>query len=378
MDFLSILQLPATTLVVYALPFLVALTVIVFIHELGHFLVARWCGVTVEAFSIGFGKEIAGWVDRKGTRWKICWIPLGGYVRFAGDANAASMPDAETAERPREPGNFHGKPVWQRAAVVVAGPLANFILAIAIFTVGYGFVGVPYYRPLVAETLPGGAAEKAGIRAGDLIVSINGQPTKSFQDVQEAVLFRGGEILTVVVDRNGNPLNFSVTPYEDEEKDRYGRVAKFARIGVKIDRNAEQLVERLPLHRAFAKGVERTGLNIAISLKYLGRIFTGDENGSKLGGAVSIAWVASQAASTGFFDFVLIIGLISVGIGLINLFPVPMLDGGHLVFYGIEAALGRPVGPNVQEWAFRVGFSLILLLMAFGLFNDIGWLTRQS
>ena len=159
MDFLSILELPVTTLVVYALPFLVALTIIVFIHELGHFLVARWCGVTVEAFSIGFGREIAGWVDRKGTRWKICWIPLGGYVRFAGDANAASLPAAATAGQIREPGNFHGKPIWQRAAVVVAGPVANFILAILIFTAAFAALGIPVAEPRVDEVLAGSAVK---------------------------------------------------------------------------------------------------------------------------------------------------------------------------------------------------------------------------
>jgi regulator of sigma E protease len=181
MDFLSVLQLPFSTGIFYVIPFLVAIVVIVFIHELGHFQVARWCGVDVETFSIGFGKEITGWYDRHGTRWKLCWIPLGGYVKFRGDANAASMPDADAvAQAKNDPGNFHGKPLWQRAAVVAAGPIANFILAIFIFSAAFMTVGAPVMEPRVDEVLPGSAAEQAGIRKGDLIVAIEGREIDSF------------------------------------------------------------------------------------------------------------------------------------------------------------------------------------------------------
>ena len=376
MDFLSILQLPLTTLLVYALPFLAALTVIVFIHEFGHFLVARWCHVGVEAFSIGFGREIFGWHDSKGTRWKFCWIPLGGYVKFEGDANPASMPAEAAAAANRSPGNFHGKPVWQRAAVVVAGPIANFILAIVIFTLGFAYAGVPYLPPLVADLVEDGAASKAGIKIGDMVVSIDGRTIKRFQDIQEAVMFRGGESLDVVVDRQGATHRFNIVLQEKEEADAYGRVTKIALLGVRSPDRDKVLVEQLSLTEAGTKAVERTVHIVGTTFKYLGRIFTGKENGSQIGGVLSIAKVAGDAASSGVYDFVLMIGLISVSIGLINLFPIPLLDGGHLVFYGIEALLGRPLGSNAQEWGFRIGFSLVLMLMAVGLLNDIGWMTK--
>ena len=377
MDLLSLLHLPVTAAVFYALPFLAALMVIVFIHEFGHFIVARWCGVTIEAFSIGFGREITGWYDRHGTRWKLSWIPLGGYVKFLGDANPASMPDANVApDVMRDPGNFHTKPVWQRAAVVAAGPVANFILAIVIFTCGYAFVGLPYQPPLVAEVLQGSAAMKAGIVAGDMIVSIDGRKIKRFPDIQEAMLFSDGEVLAIVVERKGSELKFQITPQEMQETDAYGRVSKAALLGVKSPGPDAVLIERLPLPEAGAKAFERTGHMIFTTLEYIGRIFTGKENGSQIGSVIKIASITHDAASAGPFEFVLIIGFISVSIGLINLFPIPMLDGGHLVFYAIEAVLGRPLGANAQEWGFRIGFSLVIMLMAVGLLNDIGWITK--
>ncbi|MBC8038084.1 MAG: RIP metalloprotease RseP [Rhizobiales bacterium] len=371
MDFLSLLNLP----VFYVLPFLAALTVIIFIHELGHFLVARWFGVAIETFSIGFGREIAGWYDRHGTRWKLCWVLLGGYVKFKGDANAASQPERDSAAT-REPGNFHGKPVWQRALIVVAGPVANFILAILIFAGGYAFVGMSYLPPLVAGLSKDGAAEKIGILTGDLIVSIDGRKLKSFQDIREAVLFRAGERLDLVVDRQGQTLAFAVAPQETEEIDAYGRVTKTALLGIEQPGRDKMLVEQLSLPQAGAKAVERTGYIITTTVKYIGRIFVGKENGSKIGGAITVAKIAGEAASLGLYEFMLIIGIISVSIGLINLFPIPMLDGGHLVLYGIEAVLGKPVGANVQEWSFRIGLSLVLMLMVMGLVNDIGWITK--
>ena len=213
MDILSILQMPFSAGVLYALPFLFALLIIVFIHELGHFLVARWCGVDVEAFSIGFGKEITGWHDKHGTRWKLCWLPLGGYVKFRGDANAASMPDADAMERARhDPGNFHGKPVWQRAAVVAAGPIANFILAIGIFAAAFMIVGAPIMEPRIDEVMPGSAAEEAGLQKGDLVLSIDGSAIRNFTQVQQNVVTRAGEQLTVVVDRAGQQMTFTVVP----------------------------------------------------------------------------------------------------------------------------------------------------------------------
>jgi regulator of sigma E protease len=371
MDFLSILQLPATTLFVYAIPFLVALTVIIFIHELGHFLVARWCGVTVEAFSIGFGKEITGWVDRQGTRWKVCWIPLGGYVRFAGDANAASMPSADIAGAAREPGNFHGKPVWQRAAVVVAGPVANFILAIAIFTAAFALVGVPVAEPRVDQVLAGSAAERAGIRPGDYIRAIDGAEIEGFSDLQQAIITRAGEKMTIVIERAGQLITLEATPDQREEPDGFGGKIRIGLLGVKHDDKGDTRVERLPVTKALSESVERTWFIVSTTFKYLGKLATGRESADQLGGVISMAKAAGDAASVGLLQFVSVVAFLSVSIGLINLFPIPMLDGGHLVYYVLEALRGKPLGPEAQEWGFRIGFSLVIALMVIGTWNDV-------
>jgi regulator of sigma E protease len=371
MDFLSIVQLPATTLIVYAIPFLVALTVIIFIHEFGHFLVARWCGVAVEAFSIGFGKEIGGWVDRKGTRWKLCWIPLGGYVRFAGDANAASLPSADTAEQARQPGNFHGKPIWQRAAVVVAGPLANFILAIAIFVAAFSLVGVPMSEPRVGEILAGSAAEKAGIMPGDLIRKIDGRDMESFSDLQQAVMTRPGEPMTITIERAGQLIDVAAVPDLREEPDGFAGKVRIGLLGIKQDQTGGMRYERLPLAKSLTKGVERTWFIVSTTFKYLGKLVTGRESADQLGGPIAMAKAAGDAASLGFFQFVSVVAFLSISIGLINLFPIPMLDGGHLVYYGLEALRGKPLGPGTQEWGFRIGFSLVIALMVVGTWNDI-------
>ncbi|MGQ0484267.1 MAG: RIP metalloprotease RseP [Hyphomicrobiales bacterium] len=371
MDFLSIVQLPATTLIVYAIPFLVVLTVIIFVHELGHFIVARWCGVTVEAFSIGFGREIFGWRDRKGTRWKLCWIPLGGYVRFAGDANAAGMPSADVTAQALQPGNFHGKPVWQRAAVVVAGPLANFILAIAIFTAAFTLLGVPASEPRVGEILAGSAAEKAGIKPGDLIRKVDGRDIESFADLQQSVMTRPGEPMIITIERTGQLIDIAAAPDLREEPDGFGGKVRIGLLGIKQDQTGGLRYEKLPVAKALAKSVERTWFIVSITFKYLSKLVTGHESADQLGGPIAMAKAAGDAASVGLFQFVSVIAFLSISIGLINLFPIPMLDGGHLVYYGLEALRGKPLGPNTQEWGFRIGFSLVLALMVIGTWNDV-------
>ncbi len=372
MNLTDVLHLPLSTGVFYALPFLVALTVIVFIHELGHFLVARWCGVDVEAFSIGFGREIFGWYDRHGTRWKVAWIPLGGYVRFRGDANAASMPDAEALQRAKsEPGNFHGKPLWQRAAVVAAGPIANFILAIAIFTLAFMFVGRPVIEPRIDEVLPGSAAEQAGILKGDVIVSVDGSEIEDFTGLQQAVMSRAGEPLPVVILRNGEKINLEVTPQLREEPDNFGGKVRLGMLGVKRDPQGPINYERMGPVKAFETGVQRTWFIVDSTFRYLGKLVTGRESADQLGGPIAMAKAAGDAASMGFSQFVAVIAFLSVSIGLLNLFPIPMLDGGHLVYYAIEAVRGRPLGENAQEWGFRIGFSLVIMLMVVGTWNDL-------
>ena len=372
MSLIDLLHLPFTTAVFYALPFLVALTLIVFIHELGHFLVARWCGVDIDVFSIGFGREIFGWNDRHGTRWKVAWLPLGGYVRFRGDANAASMPDAEALARAKqEPGNFHGKALWQRAAVVAAGPIANFILAIAIFAGAFMIAGRPVVEPRVDQVLPGSAAEQAGIRKGDLIVSVDGSPITDFNGLQEAVITRAGEPLAVVIDRNGERINLTVTPQLREEPDNFGGKVRIGLIGVKRDPLATIHYEHLGPVEAIGAGVERTWFIVHATFSYLGKMVTGRESTDQLGGPIAMAKAAGDAASNGAFQFFAVIAFLSVSIGLLNLFPIPMLDGGHLVYYAIEAVRGRPLGAAAQEWGFRIGFSLVIMLMVVGTWNDL-------
>jgi regulator of sigma E protease len=372
MDVLNLVQLPVSTAIFYAIPFFVAIVVIVFIHELGHFLVARWCGVSIEAFSIGFGKEVTGWYDRHGTRWKLCWIPLGGYVKFKGDANAASMPDAAAmAQAANDPGNFHGKPLWQRAAVVAAGPVANFILAIGLFSAAFMTVGSPVMEPRVDEILPGSAAEQAGIRPGDLIVEIQGSEIERFSDIQQAVITRGGEELKVVIMRDGQRQDLLLTPQIKEENDGFGGKMRIGLIGVKHNPDGAVKFERMGPLAALEAGVERTWFIVDATIRYIGKLFTGRESTDQLGGPIAMAKAAGDAASLGFYQFIGVIAFLSVSIGLINLFPIPMLDGGHLVYYAIEAVRGKPMGERAQEWGFRIGFSFVIMLMVVGTWNDL-------
>lgn len=368
MELSSLVNLPFG----YILPFLVAITVIVFVHEFGHFQVARWCGVKVEAFSIGFGREIFGWFDKYGTRWKICWLPLGGYVRFEGDANAASMPGEVAPDVVRGPGNFHSKAIWQRALIVAAGPIANFILAIFIFTAAYSVIGVPYAEPRVDEVLPGSAAEEAGLMKGDYIRKVEGRETKSFASVQEIVWQKGGVPLAIVVDRGGQEIDLTLTPRLQEVPDGFGGNIRIGLLGVKHDPATDTpLFERYSLPQAFVKGVERTWYIIATTGNYVAKLFTGNESINQIGGPIAMAKGAGDTASSGGLAFISFVALLSVSIGLINLFPVPMLDGGHLVFYAVEALRGKPLGPNAQEWGYRIGFSFVVMLMLIGIWNDV-------
>ncbi len=366
MSIMDVLSAPTD----YLLPFIVALTVIVFIHELGHYLVARWFGVTIEVFSVGFGREMFGWHDRHGTRWKVCWIPLGGYVKFKGDANATSLPEA-TSE-PADAGNFHGKPVWQRAAVVAAGPIANFILAIALFTGLFAFAGMPSTEPRAQSVMAGSAAEKVGILPGDLIKAVDGRPIETFNDLVAAVQFRGGETLNLQIDRSGTPVTLKIVPEVKEESDGFGGTIRVGRLGIKIEnKNGVTPMRRLPFTEAVAKGTEQTWRIVSLTFVSLGKIFKGEESAKQIGGMISMGKAAGDAASSGAYGFIGLIAFFSVSIGIINLFPVPMLDGGHLVYYAIEAVRGKPVGQQAQEWGFRVGLSLVVMLMAFGFGNDL-------
>lgn len=356
----------------YLLAFVVALSVIVFVHEFGHFIVGRWCGVRAEVFSIGFGRELFGLTDRRGTRWKFCLWPLGGYVKFEGDANAASKPNPEDAGA-LSLTSFHAQPLWQRAAVVVAGPVANFLLAVTIFWGAFALIGEPYFDPVVDEVRKDSAAEKAGIKAGDRILRVDGKTIAAFEDISRAVWLHAGEELEVAIDRGGAEIVMRITPDVLEEKDNFGGTIKRGILGV-----ANKLQEGEPKTRryspieALGRSIEQTRYVVVTTFKFLGKIVLGDQSIKQIGGPGSIAKGAGDAAASGPITFALFLGLLSVSIGLINLFPVPMLDGGHLVFYAVEAMRGKPLGPNAQEWGYRIGLSLVAMLMLVGLFNDSG------
>lgn len=356
--------------------FLVVITMVVFFHELGHFLVARACGVGIKTFSIGFGGEIVGWNDKLGTRWKISWLPLGGYVEFIDDAGAASTPDNEAIavmsaeERARA---FHLKPLLHRALVVAAGPLSNFILAIVVFTGLYAFYGVKTLSTGVGAVLPNTPAQEAGLRPGDKIVSVNGQAVRMFVQLQSEIQKGKSKPMALGVDRNGTLLHISVQARQIDNKDIFGQPIKTSGIGVSpADPAAGNTVYvPLPLYRAPVAALSQTIGISELSLTYLWRMVSHKADPKQLSGPVGMAKFAKTAASHGFYDFLNLIAFISVSIGLINLFPIPLLDGGHLLYYACEAVMGRPLKEEVQEVGFKFGLVFVLGLMIFATLNDL-------
>ncbi len=359
----------------YALPFLFVLTVVVFFHELGHFLVARWCGVRILTFSVGFGPELVGFTDRHGTRWKLAAIPLGGFVKFFGDENAASVPDqaalSQMSESERRESFFH-KSVAQRAAVVAAGPIANFLLAIAIFASVFALYGKQIATARIDSIQPDSAAAASGLRPGDLVVAIDGRPIESFGDMQRIVSTSAGQALEVTVDRGGVLTTVKATPALREVKDNFGNVHRIGVLGVtRSNAPGDVRTQAVDPLTALRMGTEETWFVIDRTLSYIVGVITGREKADQLGGPIRIAQVSGQVASVGFVALIHLAAVLSVSIGLINLFPVPLLDGGHLLFYGIEAARGRPLSERAQEMGFRIGLAIVLMLMIFATFNDI-------
>ncbi len=373
MDFLSGITDGIGGFLYVLLPFLLVLTVVVFIHELGHFLVARWCGVKVKAFSIGFGREIWGFVDKHGTRWRLAWIPLGGYVKFMDDENAASTSPGNTANMSEEEkvGSFHAKPLWQRAAVVAAGPIANFLLAIVIFAMMFALIGVRSTAPRVDEVVANSPAAAAGFKSGDIIRSIEGRAVDSFTEVLRAVSAAPGRQLSVVVDRGGADYTLNVTPERQEISDNFGGTIVRGIIGIRRVTNPETIEHRRagPLEAVWL-GVRETNFIITSTLSYIGDVITGRQRADQLGGPIRIAEVSGQVAKVGPEAMLNLIAVISVSVGLINLFPIPLLDGGHLLFYAIEGLRRKPLSERTQEIGFRIGLALVLMLMVFATWND--------
>ena len=361
--------------------FLLVLTLVVFIHELGHFLVARWCGVVVKAFSIGFGPEIFGFYDRHGTRWRFAWIPLGGYVKFMDDDNAASMPSPEALERmtPEERrSSFHTKPVWQRASVVAAGPIANFLLAIAIYAGLNMAVGIRVMPAYVEKVVPDSPAAKAGFEPGDKIVAIDAAPVESFEDLQRIVAPNAWRELTFKVERDGETIDVKVTPAMDEQRDPFGRNFKRGLIGIQRSNAPEkwQTYTVGPID-AVARGVQETWSNISQTVAGLGDMISGRQSAEQMGGPILMAEVTAKVAGLGIEPLLRWIALISANIGFLNLLPIPVLDGGHLLFYGVEAIRRKPLSDRFQQVGFQIGLAFIIALMIFVNFNDLTIFLRR-
>jgi len=374
-DVMSSLHTLGGGIVGYLIPFLFVLTIVVFFHEFGHFIIARWCGIRVVAFSIGFGPELFGFYDRYGTRWKVAAVPLGGYVKFFGDDNAASVPDHAAAEGMSEAEksqSFIHKPVAARAAVVAAGPIANFILAIVIFATIFALYGKQSTPARVDTVQSGSPAAAAGFKPGDLVLDIDGSKIDGFADMQRIVSTSAGEVLTIKVERGGAPVTLKATPALKELKDNFGNVHRLGVLGISRSMAPGDVkTERVNPLTAIGLGVEETWSIVDRTLSYIGGVFAGREAADQLGGPIRIAQVSGQVASVGFVALIHLTGILSVSIGLLNLFPIPLLDGGHLLFYGLEAARGRPLSERAQEVGFRIGLAIVVMLMIFATFNDI-------
>ena len=360
----------------YIIPFLFLILVVVFIHEYGHFYFAKKFGVGVTDFSIGFGKEIFGWNDRSGTRWKICMIPLGGYVKFFGDRNVFSQADQEKIlkqyNKEDQDKLFVLKPLYQRVLIVFGGPLANFLLAILIFFSVYMFAGKDFTPAVINEVQKNSPAITAGLKVNDIIVSIDDNEVKSIMEVSKFIMMSTDDFINFTITRSGQNLTFRVKPNLVEGEDNLGNKIKKRMVGIKLGayNNLVNHVKLGPVKALFYAVIEVYYVSIS-SLKYIGGMITGSGDSSQLGGPIRIAKISGQVAEFGILPFISLMAYISISLGLINLFPIPMLDGGHLMFYAIEKVLGRPLSQKVQEGFFRIGMFLLLSLMFFTTFNDL-------
>lgn len=362
-------ETPGAFLTVIA--FLLVLGPLVFVHEYGHYIVGRWCGVKAETFSIGFGRKILSWRDKRGTEWKLGWLPLGGYVQFKGDRDAASRPDAAWSGLPPEEfrDSFPAQPVWKRAAIVAAGPITNFLFAILILA-GFAWLsGTPTTPAVAGAVMEGSAAADAGIREGDRILSIDGREMQLFTDIPMAVAHRPNEVMQVRIQRGGAEQSLSLTPKLVTSKDRFGNEFERGVIGISA---GKVVFERVSLLQAPLVAVRQTQQIVVQTVDVLVQLMTGNRSVKDMSGPLKIAKTSGEAASMGVASLVFLAALISINLGFINLLPLPMLDGGHLLFYAYEAIRRRPLPAMAQEWAFRAGFVAIITLMAVVTFNDLG------
>ena len=362
----------------YVIGFPLLLGPLVTIHELGHYLVGRWFGVHAEAFSVGFGKEIWGFTDRRGTRWKLSVLPLGGYVQFKGDMNPASIPDPQAARHAsaeERQGSFHHAALWKRALIVFAGPATNILLTLAIFAGFFAFYGKPVpadaeQQLAVAEFAEMSPAREAGIEVGDRIVAVEGERMEDFRDVQDSIMLYPGRTLDITVDRDGAERTFAVPVRSVEMEDRFGNVSKVGLIGIASGASAFEF-EPQGVIASLGLAVDHSIGIVDMMVTGIGQIFTGERSVQELGGPVKIAKFSGEQLSLGGMAFINFVALISLNLAFINLLPIPALDGGHLAFYAAEAIRRKPVGPRGTEVAYRAGVALVLMLMVFVTINDL-------
>ena len=360
----------------YLIPFLILITIVVFIHEYGHYYFAKKYGVGVTDFSIGFGREIFGWNDKSGTRWKICWIPLGGYVKFFGDRNVFSQSEQQelinkynTEDQKKL---FILKPLYQRSIIVAAGPLANFVLAIIIFAMINMFVGKDFTPAIIAEVQEDSPAFVSGLKKNDKIISIDNKKVQSILEVSSFINLSTSERIEFVVLRNDQEVSLLVKPNLVKGKDSLGNSVNKKMIGIRLSSlNNEFQKQPLGPSKAIYYSIKEVWFVTSASLNYLGKMITGSADSSQLGGPIRIAKITGQVAEYGIIPFFSIMAYISISLGLINLFPIPMLDGGHLMFYFFEKILGKPLSQKTQEGFFRIGLFLLVSLMLFATFNDL-------
>lgn len=359
-----------TSLWTYLVPFLFVLTVLVFVHEMGHYLVARWCGVAVDTFSIGFGREVVHWHDAKGTRWRIGWLPLGGYVKFHGDADAASFKslDGTGVSVEERTDYFNEKPLIVKTAVVSAGPIANFLLAVALLAGLFAVVGQPFTPPVIHQVLPDTVASAAGFEAGDRIIEIDGQGIDRFEEMQQLVMSNGGQPLVMVIARGDREIKIDVTPGIRNLSDRFGNVHDVGYLGVQ--RSGVDFIRHDPFSAAWY-AVKQTYTFTALTLRYVGQMIIGLRSADDLRGPIGIVQMSGQAAQIGMTSVIQFMAVLSISLGLINLFPIPILDGGHLLFYAYEAVRGKPLGERAQEYSFRIGLAFVVGLMLIATWNDL-------
>jgi regulator of sigma E protease len=353
------------------LAFLLVIGPLIFIHELGHYYVGRWFGVKADAFSIGFGREIFGWADKRGTRWKVGWLPLGGYVKFAGDMNPASTPTDEWLSMPPQERarTFQSKKVWQRFLIVLAGPATNFLFAIVALMILFATVGFPTSPPTIGSVERGSVAQAAGFRPGDRVVSIDGGDIDTFGALQTYIALRPGEPMTFTVHRGGRNVEVRATPAAHIDRDQFGNEARIGRLGIGMSGRFE--FTALPVTQLPGAAVGKTVDIVQTMVTALGQVITGRRSLSEMGGPLKIAEVSGQQASLGWLPFFWLMIVVSINLGFINLLPIPLLDGGHLLFYAIEGVRRKPLKPQAQEWAFRTGLAVLLALMIFVTLNDL-------